>query len=89
MKLTLDAVLQHCNGLAYEQQLRQNIQQLKSRLMNLVNEYQIGNIDSKTYSEGEAAILQELSLLAQEINKHKSNNVTASSGMGLGLGLGL
>lgn len=84
MKLTMDAILQHCNALAYEQDVRAQVDQLKSTLMKLVADYESGAIDQKTYSRVEAEIMTSLSkLTAQITNKNTSSEPTSSLGLGL------
>jgi hypothetical protein len=85
MKLTLDAVLQHCNSLAYEREMRQQVSELKARLLKLMTDYETGAIDQKTYSQREAEIMDSLGKLTQKIN-NQSETQTFNTGLGLGLG---
>jgi hypothetical protein len=55
MKLMLDAIMQQCRNLAPEQDLREH-----ARLLKLMNDYEAGAIDQKTYSEQEAEIMASL-----------------------------
>ncbi len=84
MKLTMNAILQHCNSLAYEQDVRAQADQLKTRLLKLMSDYESGAIDQVTYSRTEGEIMANLSKLAQQITK-KSDNPEPSSSLGLGL----
>lgn len=84
MKLTMDAILQHCNSLAYEQELRAQADQLRSRLLKLMSDYESGAIDQASYSRVEGEILANLSKLTQQVTK-KSENEEPSSSLGLGL----
>ena len=85
MKLTLDAVLKHCNSLAYEQEMRQQVSELKARLLKLMTDYETGAIDQKMYSQREAEIMDTLGKLTQKINS-QSGPQTYNTGLGLGLG---
>lgn len=82
MKLTLDAIMQHCNTLVQEQDFREQIRVLKTRLLKLMADYEAGAIDQKTYAEQEAEIMASLSKLTQQIN---SQGDTQSFNTGLGL----
>lgn len=82
MKLALDAIMQHCNSLAYEQEVREQARQLKTRLLKLMADYEAGAIDQKTYSEQEAEIMASLSRLTQQVNTQTG---TQSFNTGLGL----
>ena len=83
MKLTMDTILQHCNSLAYEQEVRAQADQLKARLMKLMADYEMGVIDQKTYSKIESEIMTSLSKLTQQISS-KGENPSSSSNLGLG-----
>jgi hypothetical protein len=82
MKLTLDAIMQHCNSLAQEQELREQARLLKARLLKLMTDYEAGAIDQKKYSEQEAEIMANLSKLTQQVNAQAG---TQSFNTGLGL----
>jgi hypothetical protein len=82
MKLTLDAIMQHCNSLSYEQELREQARVLKTRLLKLMSDYEAGTIDQKTYSEQEAEIMASLSKLTQQVNNH-SGMQPFNTGLGL------
>jgi hypothetical protein len=86
MKLTLDAILQHCNNLAYEQEAREDARRLKANLLKLMTDYETGVIDGATYSQEEAKIMSALSKLTQRIT---SNQANSQPSVNLGLGLGL
>ncbi len=82
MKLTLDAILQHCNSLAYEQEVREEARVLKARLLKLMSDYEAGVIDQKIYSTQEAEIMASLSKLTQQVN-NKSKTQSFNTGLGL------
>ncbi|TLY04668.1 MAG: hypothetical protein E6K88_02415 [Thaumarchaeota archaeon] len=82
MKLSLDAIMQHCNSLAYEQELREEARQLKKRLLKLMSDYEAGAIDQKKYSEQEAEIMASLSKLTQQVS-NQSGTQTFNTGLGL------
>ena len=82
MKLTLDAIMQHCNSLSYEQELREQARLLKARLLKLMADYEAGAIDQQTYMAQEAEIMASLSKLTQQVN---SQSDTQSFNTGLGL----
>lgn len=82
MKLTLDAIMQHCNSLAAEADMREQARQLKARLLKLMADYETGAIDQRTYAEQEAEIMASLSKLTQQANIQSG---TQSFNTGLGL----
>ncbi len=82
MKLTLDAIMQHCNSIAAEVDIREQSRQLKARLLKLMADYETGVIDQRTYAEQEAEIMASLSKLTQQVNTQSG---TQSFNTGLGL----
>ena len=82
MKLTLDAIMQHCNSLAQGQEMREQVRLLKNRLVKLMADYEAGTIDQRTYSEKEAEIMASLSQLTQKINSQ-----TGAQSFNTGIGL--
>ena len=82
MKLTLDAIMQHCNSLATEADLREQARQLKTKLLKLMADYEAGEIDQKTYMEKEAEIMASLSKLTQQVNT-QSGPQSFNTGLGL------
>lgn len=81
-KLALDAIMQYCNSLAYEQELREQARQLKARLLKLMADYEAGAIDQKIYSEQEAEIMASLSKLTQQVNT-QAGPQSFNTGLGL------
>lgn len=60
LKLTFQSILNECNKLALEQQSKEEIRQLKSRLLKIRLEYETGLIDETTYNTKQNEILHEL-----------------------------
>lgn len=60
LKLTLQSVVNECNRLAGEQQSKEQIMWLKSRLLKLRLEYERGAINEETYNNMQAEILNDL-----------------------------
>lgn len=60
LKLTFQSILNECNKLALEQQSKEEIRQLKSRLLKIRLEYETGRIDEATYNTKQNKILHEL-----------------------------
>jgi hypothetical protein len=60
LKLTLESILNECNKLAAEQQSKDQIRWLKSRLFKLRLEYEKGMINEETYNKMQAEILKNL-----------------------------
>jgi hypothetical protein len=81
MKLTLDAIMQHCNSLAAEADMREQVKQLKARLLKLMADYEAGSIDQKTYMEQEAEIMASLSKLTQQVTA-QSGRQSFNTGLG-------
>ena len=82
MKLTLDAIMQHCNSLVAEVDLREQARQLKAKLLKLMSDYETGAISQKTYMEKEAEIMAALSKLTQQANA-QSGSEPFNTGLGL------
>jgi hypothetical protein len=82
MKLALDAIMQHCNSLAFEQELREEARMLKTKLLKLMADYEAGAIDQKTYLGKEAEIMASLSKLTQQVNS-QSGTLSFNTGLGL------
>lgn len=60
LKLTLQSILNECNRVAAEQQSKDQIRWLKSRLLNLRLEYEKGIIDEETFNKMQVDILKDL-----------------------------
>lgn len=60
LKLTLESILNECNRMAAEQQSKDQIRWLKSRLLNLRLEYEKGIIDEETFNKMQVDILKDL-----------------------------
>ncbi len=60
LKLTLGSILNECNRIATEQQSKDQIRWLKSRLLNLRLEYEKGIIDEETFNKMQVDILKDL-----------------------------
>ena len=60
LKLTLGSILNECNRIAAEQQSKDQIRQLKSKLLNLRLEYEKGAIDEETFNKMQVDILKDL-----------------------------
>ncbi len=60
LKLTLESILNECNRLAAEQESKENIRWLKSRLLKLRIEYEKGAIDEETLNKEQTGILKDL-----------------------------
>ncbi|HXU95366.1 MAG TPA: hypothetical protein VFP45_02920 [Candidatus Nitrosotalea sp.] len=60
LKLTLGSILNECNRMAAEQQSKDQILWLKSRLLNLRLEYEKGMIDDETFNKMQVDILKDL-----------------------------
>ncbi|HJU14676.1 MAG TPA: hypothetical protein VJ792_09505 [Candidatus Nitrosotalea sp.] len=60
LKLTLQSVLNECNRLAGEQQSKQQVMMLKSRLLKLRLDYEKGKISAEDFNNTQAEILKSL-----------------------------
>ncbi|HKU33414.1 MAG TPA: hypothetical protein VJR22_06175 [Candidatus Nitrosotalea sp.] len=60
LKLTLQSILNECNRLAGEQQSKEQIRSLKSRLLKIRLEYEKGTISDEEYNNMQADILKSL-----------------------------
>ena len=60
LKLTFESILNECNRLASEQYSKEEMNQIKSRLLKLQLEYEQGLIDPQTYEKIQGEILQDL-----------------------------
>jgi len=61
LKLTLESILNECNKLAAEQQSKDQVRWLKSRLFKIRLEYEKGIINEETYNKMQAEVLKNLS----------------------------
>lgn len=78
LKITMDAILQHLNILAQEQELRERSRMLKTQMLQLITDFEMGLIDQQTYSAKEAEVMAELNNLTQEINSRQTGNPESS-----------
>lgn len=60
LKLTLQSVLNECNRLAGEQQSREQITWLKSKLLKLRLDYERGKITAEEFNAMQSEILKSL-----------------------------
>ncbi len=60
LKLTLQSILNECNRLAGEQQSKDQVLAMKSKLLNLRLEFEKGLISEDTYNIKQAEILKDL-----------------------------
>ena len=81
MKLTMDAIMQHINTIAQEQDIREQARVLKTRLLKLMSDYEMGVIDQKTYSKEEAEIMASLSGLTKRVGQGEPPSF--NTGLGL------
>lgn len=77
LKITMDAILQHLNSLAREQELRERSRMLKSRMLQLITDFEMGAIDQETYSKNEAEIIAELGKITQQITGNGNSSSSA------------
>lgn len=64
LKLTFQSILNECNRLALEQQSREDIRHLKSRLLKIRLEYENGLIDEATYNVKQNEVLRDLKAIS-------------------------
>ncbi|MDE1862767.1 MAG: hypothetical protein KGI33_07635 [Thaumarchaeota archaeon] len=60
LKLTFQSILNECNRLAAERQEREDVMQLKSRLLRIRLEYERGGISEDEYNRLQEEILRSL-----------------------------
>lgn len=60
LKLTFESILNECNRLAAEQYSKEEMNQIKSRLLKIQLEYEQGLIDNQTYEKIQSEIMQDL-----------------------------
>ncbi|MGI0088458.1 MAG: hypothetical protein ACREBI_10965 [Nitrosotalea sp.] len=60
LKLTFGSILNECNRLAAEQQSKEQVLLLKSRLLKLRLEYEKGLISDEAYEKKQSEILNDL-----------------------------
>ena len=65
MKLTFGSILNECNRLAAEQQSREQIKWLKSKLLKLRLDYEKGVIDEETFIKTQTEILKNLDVTSR------------------------
>ena len=64
LKLTFESILNECNRLAAEQQSKEQIKWLKSRLLKIRLDYENGLIDEQSYNEMQSDILNDLKMIS-------------------------
>lgn len=64
LKLTFESILNECNRLALEQQSKEEIRYMKSRLLKIRLEYEKGLIDEITYNAKQNEILHDLKMIS-------------------------
>jgi hypothetical protein len=64
LKLTFESILNECNRLAAEQQSKEQIKWLKSRLLKIRLDYEKGLIDEQSYNEMQSDILNDLKMIS-------------------------
>jgi hypothetical protein len=60
LKLTFQSILNECNRLAAEQESKEQIRWLKSKLLNIRLDYEKGVIDEVTFVKTQDKILKDL-----------------------------
>ena len=60
MKMTTKAILDECNRLAQEEELKERSRWLRSLLLQLEQDYETGSIDFETYNSRQNEILHAL-----------------------------
>lgn len=63
LKLTLESILNECNRLAAEQQSKEEVRWLKSRLLKLRLDFEKGVIDEQSYNKMQDDILKDLRMI--------------------------
>jgi flagellar basal body-associated protein FliL len=90
LKLTFDAILQHCNNLAYQQELRERVAILKNELLESLTAYELGQLSPDQYEKKESEIITELNKLTRLIqNAGSLGDVTTEGSSSPSIGLGL
>jgi hypothetical protein len=64
LKLTFGSILNECNKLALEQQSKDKIRWLKSRLLKIRVEYEKGMINEETFNTRQDEILKDLQVMS-------------------------
>ncbi len=60
LKLTFESILNECNRMAAEQYSKEEMNQIKSRLLKLQLDYEQGLIDLQTFEKTQNEIMQDL-----------------------------
>ena len=79
MKITFDAILDHVNNIAYQQDIRDQITALKTRLLKLSGDFEAGKVTREEFEKEEAVIMKEINLLIKRASTAGSQNTTQSS----------
>lgn len=64
LKLTFESILNECNRLAQEEQSKEEIRHLKSRLLMIRLEYEKGLIDEAMFNAKQSEILKDLKAIS-------------------------
>lgn len=79
LKVTFDAILDHVNNIAYQQELHEQVRMLKTRLLNLTSDYNSGAIGKEEFEKSEAEIMKEINALIKQITGSGAGNTTQTS----------
>ncbi|HZT35729.1 MAG TPA: hypothetical protein VFA15_07405 [Nitrososphaera sp.] len=79
MKITFDAILDHVNNIAYQQDIRDQITALKTRLLKLSGDFETGRVTREEFEKEEAVIMKEINLLIKQASTAGNQNTTQSS----------
>jgi hypothetical protein len=91
LKLTFDAIIQHCNNLAYQQELKEKTEILKLELLDCLTKYQAGELGAEQYEKRESEIITQLNELTKLVQQKGdlANATTSGNSMAGNIGLGL
>ena len=79
LKITMDAIMDHVNNIAYQQQIQDQVRVLKARLLKLSADFETGTISRSEFEQKEAEIMKEIDLMIKKVTANSGNNTTQSS----------
>lgn len=89
LKLTMDAIVDHVNNIARQQELADKIRVLKAELLKIATDYEAGKISKETFSAKESQITSDINSLVALLRSSKNNKTTYEGSSNLGSLTGL
>ena len=84
MKITFDAILDHVNSLGFQQEIHERVRIMKGWLLQLMHDYESGQITKEEFEKKESEILKDIENLLKQLSSQGTNEQTTQSTNNLG-----